>query len=50
MFQGGELQCSEEDAHAILDRFVERGGNFIDTADGYAKGMSEKIIGNWLVK
>jgi aryl-alcohol dehydrogenase-like predicted oxidoreductase len=32
----------------MLNRFVELGGNFIDTADIYAEGMSETIIGRWL--
>lgn len=34
--------------HAQLDRFVEAGGNFIDTADVYSSGESERIIGRWL--
>jgi aryl-alcohol dehydrogenase-like predicted oxidoreductase len=37
---------SVKDSEAILDRFLERGGNFIDTANGYTKGHSEKIIGD----
>lgn len=37
---------SVKDSEAILDRFVELGGNFIDTANGYTKGHSEKIIGD----
>jgi aryl-alcohol dehydrogenase-like predicted oxidoreductase len=41
-------QCSEEESHQILDRFVEWGGNFIDTADVYQLGLSETIVGNWL--
>jgi aryl-alcohol dehydrogenase-like predicted oxidoreductase len=35
-------------SHAQLDRFVERGGNFLDTADVYSGGRSEEIIGTWL--
>ena len=35
-----------EDSQRILDRFIELGGNFIDTANGYTKGHSEKIIGD----
>jgi aryl-alcohol dehydrogenase-like predicted oxidoreductase len=35
-------------AFAILDRFVEAGGTMIDTADAYADGVSETIIGEWL--
>ncbi|MDZ4046502.1 MAG: aldo/keto reductase, partial [Rhodoglobus sp.] len=34
--------------NAILDEYVERGGNFIDTADSYAAGRSETMIGNWM--
>src|SRR5690349_17684487 len=39
---------SVKDSEAILDRFIELGGNFIDTANGYTKGHSEKIIGDHL--
>jgi aryl-alcohol dehydrogenase-like predicted oxidoreductase len=37
---------SVEESNAIMDRFAERGGNFIDTANAYTKGHSEKIIGD----
>jgi aryl-alcohol dehydrogenase-like predicted oxidoreductase len=37
-----------KDTEAIIDRYRERGGNFIDTANGYTKGHSEKIIGDHL--
>jgi aryl-alcohol dehydrogenase-like predicted oxidoreductase len=37
---------SVKDSEAIIDRFLERGGNFIDTANAYTKGHSEKIIGD----
>jgi aryl-alcohol dehydrogenase-like predicted oxidoreductase len=33
---------------AILDTYAEHGGNFIDTADSYAGGRSEIMIGNWM--
>jgi len=33
---------------SILDRFVELDGTFIDTADSYAGGRSEIMIGNWM--
>ncbi|HKQ68893.1 MAG TPA: aldo/keto reductase [Polyangiaceae bacterium] len=39
---------SVADSEAIMDRFIERGGNFIDTANAYTKGHSEKIIGDHL--
>ncbi|WP_438856335.1 aldo/keto reductase [Agromyces sp. M3QZ16-3] len=32
----------------ILDRFVALGGMLVDTADSYAAGRSETIIGEWL--
>ncbi|WP_030161941.1 aldo/keto reductase [Glycomyces sp. NRRL B-16210] len=38
----------EETAHRMLDRFVEAGGTFIDTADVYSAGVSEEILGRWL--
>jgi aryl-alcohol dehydrogenase-like predicted oxidoreductase len=34
--------------NGILDEYVEHGGNFIDTADSYAAGRSEIMIGNWM--
>ena len=33
---------------AVLDAFVEGGGNFVDTADVYTRGESEKVFGNWI--
>jgi len=41
--------ASKEESRAIFDCYVERGGNFIDTANGYTNGTSEKIVGE-LVK
>jgi len=38
----------EENAFAILNRFIELGGNFIDTADVYGMGISERYIGKFL--
>jgi aryl-alcohol dehydrogenase-like predicted oxidoreductase len=43
-------ETDEEAAHAQLDRFVEVGGNLVDTADVYSHGVSEQIIGRWLAK
>jgi len=50
-------QVNEADAHAIMDRALERGVNFWDTAEIYAVptkaetyGATETIIGNWLAK
>jgi aryl-alcohol dehydrogenase-like predicted oxidoreductase len=41
-------EATEEDSIKLLERFVEAGGNFIDTADVYGKGTSEEILGRWL--
>ncbi len=41
-------EASEEQSHAILDDYFAVGGNFIDTADVYSRGVSEEIIGRWL--
>jgi aryl-alcohol dehydrogenase-like predicted oxidoreductase len=44
----------EERSFAVLDAYVEAGGNFIDTADSYGRrgpggaGESERIIGRWM--
>jgi aryl-alcohol dehydrogenase-like predicted oxidoreductase len=47
-------QVNERDAHAILDRALERGVGFIDTAEMYAVparpetfGATERILGSW---
>lgn len=40
--------ASVEESVRILDRYVDHGGNFIDTANVYTKGHSEKIIGDHL--
>lgn len=37
----------ETDAHALLDAFVEAGGNLVDTSNVYNGGVSEEIIGRW---
>jgi aryl-alcohol dehydrogenase-like predicted oxidoreductase len=39
-----------ETAHRQLDVFTEAGGTFVETADVYAGGESERIIGDWLAK
>ena len=39
-----------EEARAILDKYIEDGGNFIDTANFYTHGHSEKIIGDYFAK
>jgi aryl-alcohol dehydrogenase-like predicted oxidoreductase len=43
---GGE--ADEAVSRQLLDRYVDAGGNFVDTADVYGDGASEEIIGRWL--
>jgi aryl-alcohol dehydrogenase-like predicted oxidoreductase len=39
---------SEEEAFTLLDRAVELGINYLDTANAYGGGRSEETIGKWL--
>lgn len=41
------MGANESASHAVLTAYLERGGNFIDTANVYNKGHSEVIIGNY---
>jgi len=45
---------TEEDSYAIMDRALELGINFLDTADVYGhklgEGVTEQIIGRWLAQ
>ncbi|MEV8372570.1 aldo/keto reductase [Kribbella sp. NPDC056861] len=43
-------ETDEAGSHEQLDRYLEAGGNFVDTADVYTAGASENIIGGWLAK
>ncbi len=50
-------QCSEAEAHEMLDFAAESGINFIDTAEVYpvaprpeTSGATSTIVGNWLSK
>lgn len=38
----------DEVSESIFHTYVEAGGNFIDTADVYAKGRSEELIGGYI--
>ena len=35
-------------SEAISDAYVEAGGNFFDTADTYAEGRSEELLGGYV--
>jgi 1-deoxyxylulose-5-phosphate synthase len=45
LFGKGE---NEEQAFALMDRAVELGINYFDTADSYGGGLSEEIVGRWV--
>jgi aryl-alcohol dehydrogenase-like predicted oxidoreductase len=47
-FANPDWGCDQETASAIVDAFVGAGGNFIDTANMYSGGESEKMLGNAL--
>src|ERR1041385_4008552 len=43
-----KVGSDEPTAHAVLDRALAAGVNFIDTADVYGQdGLSERVLGNW---
>ena len=41
-------EADEPTSRKLVDRFLETGGNFVDTADVYAEGESEEITGRAL--
>ncbi len=44
-----KVGSDEATAHAVLDRALAAGINFVDTADVYGQdGLSERVLGNWL--
>ena len=48
MLMGGKTPV--EESHRMLDRFLEAGGNFVDTADTYSDGGSEETLAPWLAR
>lgn len=40
--------ASREESRKIYDAFINAGGNFIDTANRYTKGTSEKYVGEFI--
>lgn len=43
-------EADEETSKQITDRFVEAGGNFVDTANVYSKGVSEELTGQAIAR
>jgi aryl-alcohol dehydrogenase-like predicted oxidoreductase len=46
----GGAGTSVEESEAILTRYLDRGGNFLDTANFYTNGHSEAILGDYFTK
>ena len=46
----GVVETNRAEAHELLDACEENGINFIDTANGYGGGQSERWIGEWLAE
>jgi aryl-alcohol dehydrogenase-like predicted oxidoreductase len=46
----GSWGSAEDASRAIFRRYVEAGGNFIDTADSYAAGLSERLVGTFVAE
>ena len=44
---GFGTETPEDEAFAIIDAFLEAGGNMLDTADVYGGGASEELLGRW---
>jgi aryl-alcohol dehydrogenase-like predicted oxidoreductase len=40
--------ASQQESKRIFDAYAEAGGNFLDTADGYTNGTSEKMVGEFV--
>ena len=40
--------AAEDVSRALFDHYIEAGGNFIDTADGYTGGKSEEMVGKFI--
>jgi aryl-alcohol dehydrogenase-like predicted oxidoreductase len=43
----GAAGAGVEESEKILETYLDRGGNFVDTANFYSNGHSEKILGDW---
>ncbi|KAF7300986.1 H-K-ATPase alpha [Mycena indigotica] len=46
--QFGMGSMDKETSFKLLDAFADKGGNFIDTANGYQDGSSEEFLGEWM--
>src|SRR5580700_8683170 len=42
--------AEEKPSRDVFDRYMDAGGNFIDTADGYTNGHSEELVGKFVAE
>jgi aryl-alcohol dehydrogenase-like predicted oxidoreductase len=47
-FGEGNWGAEADESRRIFDTYVDRGGNFIDTANQYAHGRSEELVGQFM--
>ncbi|MGI5129833.1 aldo/keto reductase [Pseudonocardia sp. CA-107938] len=48
LFDDPSWGADRETSFRMLDHYRDRGGNFVDTSNGYARGRSEDTIGEYL--
>ena len=41
---------NDDGSRAVFDAYVNAGGNFVDTADVYAGGRSEELVGRFIAE
>ena len=44
----GDWGSNEDESRKVYDKFIEAGGNFVDTANLYTRGTSEKMLGKFI--
>lgn len=49
-FGNTQWGTDESGSRSIFNRYIDAGGNFLDTADGYAGGESEKLLGKFVAE
>ncbi|HTJ64265.1 MAG TPA: aldo/keto reductase [Alphaproteobacteria bacterium] len=47
---GDGWSADGQKSRAMFDLYLDRGGNFIDTADGYTAGESERLLGKFIAE
>jgi aryl-alcohol dehydrogenase-like predicted oxidoreductase len=48
--EGGDWGAGEDAAREIFNRYVDEGGNFVDTAVNYMDGQSEALVGRFVTE